>query len=117
MLSDNIKNLRIKKGITQEELGNMLNKTKNNISQYETGKRTPDADTLLKLSEIFNVSIDMLLGNNTLLMINEPELSLHEQYANKIAKILEDEGLEYTEDTLSEIINFSKYILSKKKQD
>lgn len=117
MLSDNIKNLRIKKGITQEELGNMLNKTKNNISQYETGKRTPDADTLLKLSEIFNVSIDMLLGNNTLLMIDEPELSLHEQYANKIAKILEDEGLEYTEDTIPEIINFSKYILSKKKQD
>ncbi len=116
MLGNNIKDLRIKKGLTQEELGKMLNKTKNNISQYETGKREPDNNTLLKLSEIFNVSIDLLLGNDVLSILDEPELSLHEQYANKITKLLEDEGLEYTEDAINEIIDYSKYILSKKKK-
>ncbi|NFS12837.1 helix-turn-helix transcriptional regulator [Clostridium botulinum] len=62
MLGDNIKELRIKKGLTQEELGKMLNKTKNNISQYETGKREPDIDTLIKLSNLFSVSINRLVG-------------------------------------------------------
>ncbi len=62
MLGMNIKELRIKKGLTQEELGKMLNKTKNNISQYETGKREPDIDTLIRLSDLFNVSINTLVG-------------------------------------------------------
>lgn len=62
MLGDNIKKLRIEKGLTQEELGKVLNKTKNNISQYETGKREPDNDTLSKLSDLFSVSVDYLLG-------------------------------------------------------
>lgn len=62
MLGDNIKGLRIKKGLTQEELGKILNKTKNNISQYETGKREPDIETLVKLSDIFDVSISDIIG-------------------------------------------------------
>jgi transcriptional regulator with XRE-family HTH domain len=62
MLGDNIKKLRLEKQLTQEDLGRMLNKTKNNISQYETGKREPDNDTLSKLSDLFSVSVDFLLG-------------------------------------------------------
>jgi DNA polymerase III delta prime subunit len=71
---------------------------------------------LLKLSEIFNVTIDFLLDKDAII-VDEPKITLHQQYANKITETLENEGLEYTEDTLNEIINFSKYILSKKKQD
>ncbi len=57
-----LKQKRLDKGLTQEELGKMLNKTKNNISQYESGKRQPDTNTLKSFAEIFNCSIDYLLG-------------------------------------------------------
>lgn len=60
-----LKNLRLEKEMTQEELGKILNKTKNNISQYETGKREPDNETLRKIADYFNVSIDYLLGKSS----------------------------------------------------
>lgn len=62
MLNDRLKALRLELGLTQEEIGKKLNKTKNNISQYETGKREPDIETLQKLANLFSVSLDYLLG-------------------------------------------------------
>lgn len=57
-----LKTLRLSKDMTQEELGCLLGKTKNSISQYETGKREPDLETLMIISEYFNVTLDYLLG-------------------------------------------------------
>lgn len=64
MIGKILKELRLSKSLTQENLGSILNKTKNNISQYETNKREPDNKTLKKLSDYFNVSIDYLLGKS-----------------------------------------------------
>lgn len=61
-LGQRIRELRREKNLTQSELGKLLNKTKNNISQYETDKRSPDPVTLQRLAEIFNTSTDYLLG-------------------------------------------------------
>ncbi|MFZ7120727.1 MAG: helix-turn-helix domain-containing protein [Eubacteriaceae bacterium] len=60
-----LKNLRIEHNMTQQELGKLLNKSSNNISQYETGKREPDIDTLNKLSTILGTTIDYLTGRTT----------------------------------------------------
>jgi len=57
-----LKTLRLSKDMTQEELGSLLGKTKNSISQYETGKREPDLETLMIISEYFDVTLDYLLG-------------------------------------------------------
>ena len=57
-----IKDLRKKKGITQEELGEVIGVTKTAISYYESGKRQLTADILQKLSIYFNVSTDYILG-------------------------------------------------------
>jgi transcriptional regulator with XRE-family HTH domain len=56
-----IRKLRVDKGITQEELGKILNVQKAAVSKYELGKVTPSPDVLKKLSEYFNVSTDYLL--------------------------------------------------------
>ena len=57
-----IKALRLEKNWTQDELGNMLNVKRAAVSKYE-GCRIPlTDDTLLKLSKIFNVSSDYILG-------------------------------------------------------
>lgn len=58
-----IKDLRLERGFTQEELGKLLNVQKAAISKYEKGITTPSNEVLKKLSAIFNVSTDYLLDN------------------------------------------------------
>lgn len=52
---------RRKQGWTQQQLGEKLGKTKNNISQYEKGTRKPSPQTLLTLCGFFGVTVDYLL--------------------------------------------------------
>ena len=59
-----LKELREIKGLSQLDVANKINKSFQAYSHYETGKRQPDYDTLKKLADLFNVSIDYLLGYN-----------------------------------------------------
>lgn len=58
-----LKSLREEKGMKQSELGKLLNVQDAAISKYESGKVPLTDDTLLRLSKIFNVPIDYILGN------------------------------------------------------
>ncbi|WP_027633344.1 helix-turn-helix domain-containing protein [Clostridium hydrogeniformans] len=60
-IGDRIKELREDKCLNQQELGKMFNVHKGTISNWENGKRTPDADMIIKIADYFNVSIDYLL--------------------------------------------------------
>ena len=53
--------LRKEKGLSMKELGQIFGIAESTVSQYETGKRDPDYEMLLKLSEFFSVSVDYLL--------------------------------------------------------
>lgn len=53
---------RKERKITQAELGEKLNLTRQAISSYITGASHPDCDKLLKIADFFNVSTDFLLG-------------------------------------------------------
>lgn len=57
-----LKELRKRKGISQQRLATDLNTTQNTISRYETGEREPGIDDLTKIADYFNVSVDYLLG-------------------------------------------------------
>ena len=57
-----IKRLREKHKLTQAELGKKLNLSKQTISSYENGSRSPDPQTVTEMSKIFGVSTDFLLG-------------------------------------------------------
>lgn len=61
MLGKNIQYLRKQKHMTQEDLALKLNVSRQAISKWEAGSSEPDINTLVKLSEIFNVSIDELI--------------------------------------------------------
>ena len=50
-------------GFTQSDLAKLLNTSASTIGMYEQGRRTPDNKTLKKLSRIFCISIDNLLGD------------------------------------------------------
>lgn len=57
-----IRSLRKQEGLTTEELGRKLKVTRNAISNYEANRRIPDMSILVKMSEIFDVSLEFLLG-------------------------------------------------------
>ena len=61
-MNNRIRQLRKARHITMKELGLVVGLAESTISQYETGKRQPDNETLLKLSEYFNVTVGYLLG-------------------------------------------------------
>ncbi len=60
-IGNHIKQLRINKGYNQAELAKELGVTYQAISNWENGKNTPDLQTLIKLAEIFKISVDELL--------------------------------------------------------
>ncbi len=61
-LGENLKNARKKKGLTQEQVAILLNVRTVTVASYERGLRRPDTDTLMKLSLLYNVTTDFLLG-------------------------------------------------------
>ena len=62
-LSERLANLRKNKGLTLRELSEELGEVKvATISRYEHGRREPKLDTLLKLADYFDCSVDYLLG-------------------------------------------------------
>lgn len=56
--------LRKSRGLSQEELAEMLDVSRQAISRWELGSTLPDVPNLLKISEIFKVSTDYLLHDN-----------------------------------------------------
>ena len=63
MFSKNLKTLRKQKGFSQEELASRLHVVRQPISKWEKNLSVPDADTLIRLAEILEVSVSELLGS------------------------------------------------------
>lgn len=57
-----LKELRLKKGLTQTELGKKLGVKQSTFTNWENGKREPNFETLIKLANLLEVSVDLLLG-------------------------------------------------------
>lgn len=56
-----IRKLREEKNMTQDNLAEKMNVTRQAVSNWETGKTSPDIDTLFKLSQIFDVSMEEII--------------------------------------------------------
>lgn len=67
MLSENIRNFRKAKGLSQEELAAKLNVVRQTVSKWETGLSVPDAELLVALSEILETPVGVLLGETAAL--------------------------------------------------
>ena len=62
MFSERLKQLRIEKGLSQQELADMLCVVRQTISKWEKGLSLPDAEMLVKLADALGVSVNELLG-------------------------------------------------------
>ncbi len=70
-IGENILKFRKQKGMSQEELADRLNVSRQSISLWETNQTVPQIDYLIELSRIFSVSLDELCGNDAKQMSNE----------------------------------------------
>lgn len=59
-----LKMLREKQGYSQKQLADVLHVSKNSISHYELGRCMPGIDVLIGIADIFDVSLDYLLGRS-----------------------------------------------------
>ena len=104
-LNDKIKTLRKEKNISQEDLAKALGLSRSTIAGYETNKRKPDINTIHKIADFFNISVDYLLGRSiqrvandkiNLVLSSDPELSdfldkfLKSRDLQKIFKLIKD---------------------------
>lgn len=62
IFGERLRDLRKKRRLTQVELGKEVNVTSTAISYYEKGEKKPAYETLVKLADFFDVSLDYLLG-------------------------------------------------------
>ena len=72
---EKLKQLRTDAGMTQAELASRLNVTNSVVSYYELHERTPSPEVLIKLSGIFHVTTDYLLGINHDKLLDVSDLS------------------------------------------
>ncbi len=59
----NLKLLRNKNKVSQQQLADIIGVTQQSINKYENHKIEPDIQTLIKLAEYFNTSVDYLVGH------------------------------------------------------
>jgi len=104
LIGNRIRKLREDKGLNQLELSKLLNIGNSTLSQYESGQRTPSDDIKIKLSKIFDVSIDYLIGNSN---IKNPY-----NHIETIAAHHDSE--EWTEKELEEIEKFKEFVRMKR---
>ena len=60
-LSEKILSLRTQMGLSQEDLAEKLGVSRQSVSKWETGQSVPDLDKLIKLSDLFGISVDELV--------------------------------------------------------
>lgn len=65
MISENIKHFRKAKGMTQEEMAVKLNVVRQTVSKWEKGLSVPDADIIIQIAELLEVSVNQLLDTET----------------------------------------------------
>lgn len=104
-----IKILREEYGYTQQELADKLDGAKSTIAMYENETRKPSLEILVKLSEIFNCSIDYILCKTDIRNYNKDEEEFHFAYHKEM------EGL--TDEEIADALRFYKEMKKRVEKD
>ena len=112
MLGENILKLRKKNGLSQEQLGEKINVTRQTISNWELGETAPNPEQLKLLSQSLNISIDELLDNNVTTNIKEKIINI-EKTTNLGIKVIKFLGITFSVMLIVDIISFIIYMFVK----
>ena len=106
MFADRLKELRAKNHLTQSHLGEMCGVSNVSIYKWETGRVEPDISNIKRLSEIFGVSVDYLIGAS-----DEPQKQ-ESQTDERLQILNELNGL--STDKLTQVLEYARFITNKK---
>ena len=110
-MGNRIREIRKEHNLTMKQLGKMIGVAESTISQYETGKRQPDNETLLKLGEVLKVTVGYLLG------VEEKTPTLADERVNDeaIKFALFDGDGEITDEMFEEVKQFARFVKERNK--
>lgn len=63
MLAENIKGRRVQAGLSQEQLAEQLQVSRQAVTKWETGAGIPDIENLRAIAALFGITLDELLGD------------------------------------------------------
>ena len=106
-IGNNIKELRKSKGVTQQQIADLINMHRSNYSKVENGQREISISALNKIAKYFNVSIDDIINNNEV----PEEINVENKPLLEKVKLIE----ELEEDEQNMVFKFIDSLLTKKK--
>ncbi|KDR95938.1 Transcriptional regulator, contains XRE-family HTH domain [Peptoclostridium litorale DSM 5388] len=98
MFSERLKTLRNEKGLTQQDIADILGIGRATVAGYETKGKQPDYEKLTLLADYFNVSTDYLLGRTDQRKPCSTDKPITKAYHNLDAEGLSDEDIEKVEE-------------------
>ncbi len=91
MFKETLKQLRKKKRITQTQLGEYCGYSHVAVTKWENGQREPSIDTLVKIADFFDVTVDYLIGHDFDTKKQPNAITEHSSYVlTKYDKLLDD---------------------------
>lgn len=114
MLGDRLKKLRSTQNLSQQELADKLNISRGTYAHYEINKRQPDYNTLKKISDFFNVSIDYLITGNE--HTNSPD-EMWREFLDPKTQIFFKDLQNAPEEKIDELIRFWEFIKERDKKN
>lgn len=92
MFNENLKAIRKNKGFSQEQLANRLNVVRQTISKWEKGISVPDAELLVQLAEVLDVTVDDLLGKKIDITDDQNKIDILSSELAKLNEFLASSG-------------------------
>ena len=86
-----LKELRIANNVSQTEIANLLDVTRQAYSRYELGQRELGYDMLCKLADYYNVSVDYLIGHDSSPLVERPMSAVAENFIREYGELFSDE--------------------------
>lgn len=109
---DQLKKARLHRGLTQQQVADMMGITNSTYCGYETGKRQPDVEKIKKLAKILHTSGDDLLETGFSDKRKEaPPLNLNEDASKKYEKLLEFINL-LSDEEWEKVMDYAALLLS-----
>lgn len=104
--------LRIRSGMSQQEVADYVQLTRGAIANYEKGIREPNFETLEALGDLFNVDINYLLDkadHTTAILVGQPKVLVKARKLDDLIKQLSPDGMDKLIERAEELLELPKY--------
>ncbi|MCW3490226.1 helix-turn-helix domain-containing protein [Dethiobacter alkaliphilus] len=115
MFGKRLRKVREEKGYTQSQLAGLINLSQQTIGHYELGRAKPDLETLQRIADIFNCSVDYLLGR-TDIKNNHPTETKYQEFENCLRNSsIKLDGVILDDEDKQDLLEFARMLFKRKK--